>query len=295
MTTKSKVILFGVVLITMACSLGLPTPTAQPQTDRVGTLVAATMQALSAEAPTQAAPTEYVPTQVVGTPITFNNVSFIIPTGLASGASVESVPVIGENDGAPWEVAPAHIVFTLNGYLLQGKFHEPRIYIFPADEFANTNEGAAKNIQALKNPPQWSLGVLPHIPFFNAAQVFAAQILPIQSNSSSGIRFLTEYAQYFASINNQDLFYHFQGLTSDGTFYVIAILPITSPLLAPEENPDSPVPADGVPVPMFDDPNADFQSYYNAVTDKLNSADANSFTPTLSQLDALIQSIIVVP
>jgi hypothetical protein len=32
-----------------------------------------------------------------------------------------------------------------------------------------------------------------------------------------------------------------------------------------------------------------------AVTDKLNSADANSFTPSLNQLDALIQSILVTP
>ena len=47
-----------------------------------------------------------------------------------------------------------------------------------------------------------------------------------------GVRFLTEYAQYPASANNQDLFYQFQGLSRDGAYYIVAIFPITVPVLA---------------------------------------------------------------
>ncbi|MEO8354588.1 MAG: hypothetical protein ABI621_01610 [Chloroflexota bacterium] len=38
----------------------------------------------------------------------------------------------------------------------------------------------------------------------------------INFQNGRGIRFLTQYAQYPAPINNHELFYHFQGLTNDG-------------------------------------------------------------------------------
>ena len=67
---------------------------------------------------------------------------------------------------------------------------------------------------------------LPTVPFFNAQQAFASNIQILSFQNGRGVRFLTEYAQYPVSANNQDLFYHFQGLTSDGAYYIIAILPI---------------------------------------------------------------------
>lgn len=298
MNTKSTIRiigLFGVVILTMACELGLPT--AQPQTDKVGTVVAATMQALTAVS-TQSAPTETVPpAQSNGTPFSFKNVSFMIPDGLAGGATAQAVPAVSADNGAPWEIGPAHLEFTLTGYRLQDKFHEPQIYIIPADEYASSNEGAAKSIADLKQGSniQWTSDTLPRISFFNAAQVFAAQIQPIQFQSGSGVRFLTEYAQNFTSINNQYLFYQFQGLTNDGKDYLVAILPITAPMLAPDEKPDSPVPPEGIPFPGYETPTSDFNAYLNAVTDKLNATSADSFQPSINQLDALIQSIQVSP
>ncbi len=231
-----------------------------------------------------------------GVVVRLDNVTFTIPQGLARDALGETIPAINDTNAAPWDIPPAHMDFTLTSYQLQDTFHQPMIHVIPAEEYASLNEGAAENIQHLQTPNiEWAAGILPHVPFFNAAQVFAAQIQPIAFQSGSGVRFLTEYAQYFASINNRDLFYQFQGLTSDGKYYIIAILPVTAPMLAPDEKPDAPVPADGVPFPGYDNPNADFTAYYNAISEKLNTADINSFTPTLAQLDALIQSITVTP
>jgi hypothetical protein len=84
------------------------------------------------------------------------------------------------------------------------------------------------------------------------------------------------------------LFYTFQGLTSDGKYYVAAILPINAAFLAADENPASPIPQDGIPFNM-DQP----QQYFDAVIQKLNSTDPNTFTPGLPSLDTLIQSITV--
>ena len=43
------------------------------------------------------------------------------------------------------------------------------------------------------------------------------------------------------------------------------------------------------------DPQADMQAYYAAVTALLNGASPDSFVPTISQLDALIQSMNIAP
>ena len=43
------------------------------------------------------------------------------------------------------------------------------------------------------------------------------------------------------------------------------------------------------------DPNADMQLYYKSVVEVLNATPPGAFTPTLQQLDALIQSMLVTP
>jgi hypothetical protein len=135
---------------------------------------------------------------------------------------------------------------------------------------------------------------LPHLPFANAAQLFAAQMQPLSFKSGQGVRSLTEYAQYTATINNHDLFYHFQGLTGFGESYVVAILPINSAFLAADSDPASPLPAGGIQFPGYDvTDESQFQGYYQSVTDLLNATPADQFQPSLTSLDALIRSLEV--
>ncbi|MCK7461774.1 MAG: hypothetical protein MZU84_06800 [Sphingobacterium sp.] len=137
---------------------------------------------------------------------------------------------------------------------------------------------------------------LPAVPFFNAAQVFAANVQLVSFQNGGGVRFVTEYAQYAASANNTDLFYHFQGVARDGAYYIVAILPVTAPKLAETSDSGAPLPEGGVPYPYFaEGANADMQTYYASVTDLLNATSADAFTPSISQLDALIQSMWVAP
>ena len=291
MKTQTVVGIFGVVSVTLACSFATVRTATPTPADQVGTIVARTLEALTA-VPSQSISTP-IPNQTDGIPISYENVSFVIPSGMASSANTETMTSVDTNSGAPWEIAPTHLRFTLTGYQPQGKFHEPAIYVYPADEYAQTNSIASEQIERLKKALAGSpllKETLPNVPFFNAGHLMAAGIQLIKFQNGSGVRELTQYDQYPAPINNHELFYHFEGLTSDNKYYIIAILPITAPVLAEDEKPESPIPTGGVSIPASTGPT---DVYYFSVTEKLNSLAPDSFTPSLNALDALIQSILV--
>jgi hypothetical protein len=253
--------------------------------------------------PASATPAQFetpviVATNTAGTGgvVTQDNVSFTLPLGVANDAQVEKVAAVTDPNNAPsWELAPEHLEFTLTGYQVQDKFLKPQIYVYPAGELSQVNSTAAEQIQRVKKVitgSQLTKDAMPVVPSFNAAQQIASHMQVINFKNGRGIRFLTQYDQYPAPINNNELFYHFQGLTDDGKYYIVAVLPATSSILAEDEKPDAPVPSGGVPLPAVGTPD---QAYYDAVTKALDGMYEDSFNPSLFQLDALIQSITVAP
>ena len=253
----------------------------------------------SCNLPSTATPTSFktpvITATAAGGTVSQDNVSFTVPLGVATGAQAEKVAANTDTANSPWwEVAPEHLKFDLTGYQLQDKFLEPQIFVYPADEYAQLNPNAAAQIQKLKailaggpltkdTMPNWVM---------NAAQLMSAKSQVINFQNGHGVRFLTQYDQYPAPINNHELFYHFQGLTDDGKYYIVAVLPATSSILAEDEKPGSVVPSSGVPLPAGGGPD---QAYYDSVTKALDTMNEDSFNPSLFQLDALIQSIQVSP
>jgi hypothetical protein len=221
--------------------------------------------------------------------------SVVLAPELASGARGSQFPRAEGQNVAPWNVTPGHTLLKLEGYPLQGKSQQPQVYVYPAQGYAEMLPGAFESIRRLDNILGNSDNKLPTVPFFNAQQVFATNVQVIAFQNGRGVRFLTEYAQYAASANNQDLFYNFQGVTNDGAYYIIAILPVSAPILAGTSDAGAALPAGGVPYPSMADPNADMRAYYKSVTDLLNATPAEAFNPTLGQLDALIQSMRIMP
>src|SRR5688500_5683234 len=137
MKKRTLFVILGMAMGTWGCSfsagtISTPTPS---HIDEVGTVVAATMEAHTAS------PTESISTQASteaaaqtgGTPISFEGVSFTIPNGLAGGANTDRMTAVESNTDAPWDIAPTHLRFTLTDYQLQDKFHEPRIFVYPAE------------------------------------------------------------------------------------------------------------------------------------------------------------------
>ena len=238
-----------------------------------------------------------VPTNTISTGgvVTLNNVSITLPLGVAQDALTEVVAAVTDPDNSPWwQIAPEHQKFTLTGYQLRDKFLEPQTLFYPADEYGELNSNAAEQIQKLKAVNAGGALTKDSVPnwVMNAAQLIAAKMQVLDFQSGRGIRFLTQYDQYPAPINNRELFYHFQGLTTDGKYYIVAILPVTSSILAEDEKPETTVPTDGVSLPTATLPD---QAYYDAVTKALDAMYEDSFNPSLFQLDAMIQSITVTP
>jgi len=296
-----KKIFFGVALFALLLSACAPVSPITPQVDGVSSMVAGTLQALTQAAPAPTA-SAVPPTQPGGTPVSYKNVSLVLPDGLAGGLSGETVPQVTEQNGAPWEIAPEHIRFTFSGYDNSvGKFSAIEIVVYPMQDLAATTSWMSNSLpklQAILASPSAPISPknLPEVPYFNAAQMFAAQIKIVNFQGGSGVRCVTQYGQAVGPVSDNGTFYHFQGLTSDGKYYIVAVLPVGASFLSASNDPAQPLPADGIPFPAMDstDPAA-FEAYFQAVADKLNATDPGAFTPNLSTLDALIQSITVSP
>ena len=123
-----------------------------------------------------------------------------------------------------------------------------------------------------------------------ANQDFHAQEKFLSFKNGTGIRFVTQFDQAPLPINNTSMFYTFQGLTNDGEYYVSVSLPVNLDSLPADDKPNSPTPPNGIP---FDWDHIDkFPDYMTAIKGRLNQND-NVFTPSLKDLDALVESLLV--
>ena len=183
-----------------------------------------------------------------------------------------------------WVDAPLYRRVTLQGYSVLNHQYKPRIYIYPAADLVSASVDAANiadNLQALLQTRQAG-DKLPFLPLITDVQVMHAQMQYLDFKSGKGVRFLTQYNNGMAAVNNHDLIYTFQGLTSDGKYYVAVVLPLTHPDLPADSLSGGSV---GV--------GKDYLNYVANMLTKLNQQPASRFTPDLAKLDALIQSIEV--
>ena len=286
---KKKIFgLLGILLMTIACGLSAPATPTQPN---IETVVAGTLQALTSAVPATQTP-------VSGTTITVNNISFVIPTEIGSGAQAETIEAVPPSSDMPWwEIAPAYNKYLIQGYPLVETFHKPAVYVYPVDEYIQANADMAVLFDKLKmilnNPNQPLPENLPFLPAFNAGQIFYSNTQTVNFQSGAGIRYITQYAQASVPINNTEAFYTFQGLTHDGKYYIAAVLPISAATLVADGNINSVTPTGGIPFDWNPEAYELMPAYIDSVTQMLNATDPNAFNPTLPILDALIQSITI--
>ncbi|HNB40745.1 MAG TPA: hypothetical protein PKJ84_08555 [Anaerolineales bacterium] len=279
--------LICLAIVALACGGTVPSAS-QPNLE---TVVAATLQAITQQAANNPAATSQP--EATGISVSFQNVQFVIPEGLASGASSEVIPAADEASGGPWGVAPEYIEFVLMDYSPRDEFRPPVIRIYPAQEYAAVNSWAQSSLAKLQGilaSPSMPLTNenLPTIPFNGAAaQQYAAQAKIISFANGSGVRMTSQYAQFPGPILKDGSYYHYEGLTNDGKYMVAIMVPVTLPIQATAENPS----ADGVVYPSDISDTIALDAYFQGVTDLLNAATPDSFQPNLNVLDALIQSI----
>jgi len=138
----------------------------------------------------------------------------------------------------------------------------------------------ATDLQVLLQTKQTGVQ-LPFLPLLSEAQALHAQVQFLNIKNGNGVRFLTQLTQGMTLINNSELFYTFQGMTSDGNYYIAAILPVSNPELSTDFN------VSGEQSNTQDD----YRTYLSNAITLLNEQPANAYTPDLDILDALIRSI----
>ena len=133
---KNTFLLFTIfTLATAACSLTLKSvPTPLPTVASTPVLAQnSPIPPTATSLPPTATSIPATPTQSFeGMPVTFGPLSMVLPPGLASGASGSQFPRAEGDSVSPWEVTPGHIRLDLQGYPLQGKTHQPQIFVYPA-------------------------------------------------------------------------------------------------------------------------------------------------------------------
>lgn len=284
----------SLIIVSPACSTPQGEGSEPISEEAVETKVAQTLAAQAVEVePTEAVdtplPSSTFTPQPTFTPsppqpdIIYEGVSFAFDESLAISVNAEIVPGEGEPDN-PWS-KPDYIRFIFNGYPLSGSYLDPQILVFPVEAYRTVNPFVGEQLTAfqtlLEEQPSDPENIMVYH-FFNAAQYFMAQEAYLSFQNGRGIRYITQYGQDAYPVGYPNMFYTFQGLTNDGSYYVSAILPLSHPSLP---DPDA--------VPLDQGFYDRFQTYLEETKIQLNEQPAESFVPSLINLDAVIESLLV--
>jgi hypothetical protein len=272
--------LIAIAFLLMACSISVNlTPEPVTQSPTLVVAPSATVPAIE--------PSPVVPANVI-----CNKLSLTLDPALGSGYDCQTVAEASGADMPYFAINPEYTEVTFQNYALDGTFFEAHIDVFPVQRYSelipDLMPSLLADLQSLIAGGTASGKDLPLLPVFNAAQIFYSQAAVVQFQNGKGVRYLTEYAQSFAPINNKDIFYTFQGLTADGQYWVSAILPISNPILP--GNGDNPPTGQS-----WEDFSNSYESYIADIIAQLNAQSPGSFAPTINMLDALINSIVVQP
>jgi hypothetical protein len=225
--------------------------------------------------------------------VTCNELSFYLDPVLGSGYECDTVPESSTSD-IPMDVFiyPAHTELTIQNYPLTHTQFPPQVRIYPVKRFRELLPDVlpcrVSDLESFISSGTWSSRELPFLPPLPMAQTFFSHETTISFNGGQGVRFITEYNESSLPISNRTVFYTFQGLTTDGMYWVAVTLPISSPILP--ENVDFPPPPEGYTDESW------FHNYYSYVfnvKDALGAQAPGSFFPAINSLDILVTSITI--
>jgi WD40 repeat protein len=241
--------------------------------------------------------------------MSYEGISILYDLSLAERVKAQTIPLYTDPSGFTYNDIPEHIRFDfLESYSNQEPFtncpqyqmpwlsHQnldnidliPQIFIFPTRGFAGISQLAAERIEAFKDLLRSDLlpskGELPVLPLFNSAQDISTQRHILTFHGGRGVRFITRYTQGVIPVSNPTVFYTFQGLTDNGDYYVSAFFPIYVSSLP-----------NRIEIEDWDAFNRQYPSYLEDTAESLQELESADFEPDLAKLDALIQSMTVLP
>jgi hypothetical protein len=224
--------------------------------------------------------------------VVYEGITFSFDESIATGVSPAIIPGqhLGE-DYMPGDTYPIHYEFGFNGYAVGDSFHTPLITIFPVADYQAISTYASSEIDSLQSalanhPSGGSISDLPFLPIWNAAQIFSAKVTYFDFQNGSGVRYLTMYGQATYPVDNQNLFYTYQGMTDDGQYYISAVLPVSNSIL----------PDDGATtVDDWIEFDNNWNTYIIGALQTLNGQSAENYTPNLTLLDEMMASFSIEP
>lgn len=230
-------------------------------------------------------------------------VPFVYNASDYAKVEIESVPQSVAQPGDVPTEAPAHSCFHLEDKRPLPALDKGPRYFYPAystvciipltdssvTDYAKSypyiHEAATKLRKLLaKRPAKFNAAKdINDVPFNNASPAIQSKVQYLSFKTGTGVLFLTQYSQDIAPspVNNEELTCNFQGLTSDGKYYVAARFAITHPSL--------PKGIDYTNVPNREMDKT--RSYLKKDERLLNSFTEDSFRPSLTSLKSLIASI----
>ncbi len=194
------------------------------------------------------------------------------------------------SDANPFVDEPEHAYFQFGNVDPAQPYLTPELSIYKVADLQTRNENTpavvadlTKLLQGKADPTK--VARIPVFPFVNAGQIFHVKNALIKTANGSGVRFVSMYAQALVPVTNENISYYFQGITSDGKYYLSLRVPIKTSALEGNDK----------LFPDMNDPNiqGSFEAYMQQSRQKIESAPPRSFSPALDAVDAFITGITV--
>ena len=202
--------------------------------------------------------------------------------------SCEQFPENNPTEGMLFEIYPAHDEIHLLDFP-ESSWHQARVIVYPLAEFSMLQPDRIHNKVWLLSEQIAGRSLEKNIallPMFNAMQIFHSHVKLLESGGSRGVRFVTMYTQWTPPINNEEIFYAYQGLSADGQHWISVLIPVTHAMLPADDT------ISGV------DPRtwaAGWRNYLDEILPQLEAQPDDSFAPSLLELDKIVMDIQVLP
>ncbi|MGB3716673.1 MAG: META domain-containing protein [Candidatus Promineifilaceae bacterium] len=221
--------------------------------------------------------------------------------GLAQSYEWQTVDASPIPPGPGGQGFPRHLVMGFDRENpLEVPYTERRImYIFPVSQYTGLysgqgNESVAQQVARLEeliataagrqsDPEGW----MPLLPPPSSLMDRWVQFLDLDFNSGRGVRYVSDspFRQSIGVWTNDTMDYYYQGLTTDGLYYVSLKWPVST-----ESLPNTAAEASDELNAQVSDPDS-YAVYVQETKELLNALPSSAWNPDLAWLDAMVQSL----
>lgn len=207
--------------------------------------------------------------------------------GKFSSKRVAAFPLPSPDD-KPDDVAPEHWEVTFaksNAHVYVFPTSDPKVKDFKKSY--PTVADATKDLSLLLKSKSAMPKNIPYLPWMDASTPINSHMKYVNFKNGSGVRYIATYQIEQEVVSNDGLLYSMQGLSTDGKYFVSAMIPIKSKTLPAKSD------AATWSKEKYDTFSKDFANYSKKEEAKLNKLADGAFSPSIADLDKIIESIKV--